>query len=114
MNPKISSTAARYGQFEILKWLYENNCEWDEKTTMWAAYEGHLDILKWLVEKNCPWNESVCSSAAENNHFDVLKWVRENGIKPFVVTKPQIGKKLNFNLFLLIYARYGYIICIRF
>jgi len=43
---------------------------------------GHLDVLAWLKENECPWNEEgTCSAAAERCQLEVLKWLREQGCK---------------------------------
>ena len=70
--------AAEYGHLEVLKWVRENGCPWDEDTCALAAWNGHLEVLKWARENGCPWNWLTCASAAQNDHLEVLKWAREN------------------------------------
>ena len=79
MPSKMCQIAAGYGHLEVLKWAWENGCEWNERTCMHAAMNGHLEMLKWARENGCPWDESTCAYAAMYNHLDVLKWARENG-----------------------------------
>ena len=44
-----------------------------------AAENGRLEVLQYLHENGCPWNQSTCSNAAENGHLEVLKYLHENG-----------------------------------
>lgn len=72
---------ANAGNFDMIKWLYENNFYYDESACEAAAYGDHFEILKWLHEHNCPWDEQTCSSAVEGGHFEILKYAVENGCK---------------------------------
>jgi len=67
------------GHFEIMKWLQEMGCRWDETVCAGAAVGGHLELLKWLREQQCPWDSETCLSAIQGGHLEVLKWARENG-----------------------------------
>jgi len=64
--------------FEILEFLYEKGCPWDEKT-MHLAVDVGLEVVKWLHERGCPWKESATYSAAQLGHFEILKYLHENG-----------------------------------
>ena len=44
-----------------------------------AGARGHLDVLKWLRERGCPWDEETCYEANMRGHFDVYDWALENG-----------------------------------
>ena len=68
--------AVRQGHFEMLKWLRENGCPWNEHTCMEMA-GGHLEILQWARENGCPWDTLTCADAARGGHLEVLKWARE-------------------------------------
>ena len=71
--------AAGGGHLELLKFLYDNKCPWDEYICAEAAYNGHLDVLKFLHEHSCPWDTPACAYAAFGNHFEILKYLHENG-----------------------------------
>jgi len=43
-----SFVAASYGYLDVLKYLHENDCPWDERTCYYASLNGHLDCLKYL------------------------------------------------------------------
>jgi hypothetical protein len=70
--------AAEKGDTDVLKWLRENGCPWNECACSYAAENGHLDMLKYLRSNGCPWNKWMCEYAARNGHLDVLKYLREN------------------------------------
>ena len=44
-----------------------------------AALGGCLEVLIWLRENNCPWDEKTCEEAARGGHLEVLKYARDNG-----------------------------------
>jgi len=71
--------AVKYGHFELLKWLHENGCPWNEASCNYAAENGRLDILKYLRENDCPWCEYTWEFAIVGGHLDVLKWIYANG-----------------------------------
>ena len=78
-NEFTCSMAAIGGHLDVLKYLHENGCTWDEWTCLIAASGGHLDMLKYAHENGCPWDERTCWQAAFGGHLDMLKYARENG-----------------------------------
>ena len=44
-----------------------------------ASGGGHLDLLIWLRDQNCPWNDLTTSHAAKLNKLNTFKWAFENG-----------------------------------
>ena len=75
----LCTSAAKGGQLEVLEWLRENECPWDEDTCWAAAKGGHLEALQWARANDCPWDEYTCREAAFGGHLEVLQWARENG-----------------------------------
>ena len=63
---------------ELLLWLKENNCPWNEKTFYCAVEFGNLDNMKWLKKNNCPWDEKSFSFAVLFGNLDNMKWLKEN------------------------------------
>ena len=43
-----------FGQFESLKWLFENGCSLQSFLISFASLTNHLDVVYWLIENNCP------------------------------------------------------------
>jgi hypothetical protein len=44
-----------------------------------AVKQNNLNILIWLKQKNCPWDEYTFALAAEYGNLVILKWLKENG-----------------------------------
>ena len=48
---------------------------WDPTCCCIAAWKGHLDVLKYLHENGCAWDdEKTCKQAADEGHLHVLKY----------------------------------------
>ena len=45
-----------------------------------AASHDHLEVLKWVRENSCPWDESVCYQAAKFGRLNIFHWLRSNGL----------------------------------
>jgi hypothetical protein len=105
----VPAAAARRGDLEMLRWLKEQGCGWedgkdilcaavrsgnidmaawvkqqpgvvcDENTMAAAAGKGHTAICEFLHAEQCPWSPSACWAAASNGHVDTLRWLREHG-----------------------------------
>ncbi len=76
---KTCYRAALNGHLECLRYAHENGCPWDEETCWRAAKKGQLECLKYAHENGCPWDEETCSQAAKNGHLECLKYAHENG-----------------------------------
>jgi len=72
------ATAARYGQLEILKLLYEKGCPCDISVYGYAAENGHFDILKWAQNNVCSFDkdiyEHIYKCVIDKDHFEIQKW----------------------------------------
>ena len=53
---RFCARMALNGNLELLEFLHENGCPWDEWTCFGAAKNGHLECLKYAHENGCPWN----------------------------------------------------------
>ena len=77
------SLAARGGHLEVLQWLHNTGCPWNERMASpcyFAAEGGHLEVLKWLHDTGCPRDTARCAAAAaKGGHLEVLKWLHGNG-----------------------------------
>lgn len=70
----------KYNRLEILKWLNEQKCPWDEKTCDKAAYRGHLDIIRWALEdQKFKCSTLWCRIAAEQGKIHIVQWAHEKG-----------------------------------
>jgi hypothetical protein len=105
----VPAAAARRGDLQMLRWLKEQGCEWengkdilcaaarsgnlemiawvkqqpgvvcDENTMAAAAGKGQTAICKYLHSEGCPWSSSACWAAASNGHVSTLRWLHEHG-----------------------------------
>jgi hypothetical protein len=73
-NPSnLCAEAAKNGHLDILIFLHQNGCPWDEWTCRKAAENGHIECLKYAHENGCPWNEVTCLFAAKYDNLECLK-----------------------------------------
>ena len=73
-------SAAEGGNLEMLKWAIANGYEWEkDQMCRKAAASGNLDMLKWVVQIGCPLESEVCTIAAEKGNLEMLKWAVANG-----------------------------------
>lgn len=74
-NKKLCSIAARYGDFDSLKWLRRIGCKWkSKKVCIYLARGGHTDMLLWArKEQNCEWSEACYINAIKGGHFETFK-----------------------------------------
>ena len=52
---RFCAQMALNGNVELLKFLHENGCPWDDRTCTSAAAGGLLECLKYAHENECPW-----------------------------------------------------------
>ena len=63
------------GHLEVLQYLHENGCPWNQNACLYAAKYGHLKVLEYLHQNGCPWDEEACLKASKSNgHLTVAKW----------------------------------------
>jgi hypothetical protein len=46
-------------RLDILRWLREKQCPWDEDCIHTALGNKNGEVLEWLHEEKCPWNEET-------------------------------------------------------
>ena len=74
----ISNTASLHGKIECLKWLYQNDYEFDEYTFSFAS---NVEILDYLLQIGCRYNNSMFEDAIKNGNFERLFWLKENNFE---------------------------------
>lgn len=79
LKPKAThlQTAARLGQFEIMKFLYSVNCPMNMYVSQAAAQFGDLEILKWTVKILNHSGSVVFNAAASSGNLEIMKWLHE-------------------------------------
>jgi hypothetical protein len=76
--PFLSYYAARSGSIDMLRWLKEHGIA-STDTCVGAAYGAHLDVLQYLADEECEWDDYACVAAAKNGHLSTLQWLHEHG-----------------------------------
>ena len=74
--------AFKIGDFDTkstISWALEKCLERRERFCARMAENGNFDLLQFLHEKGCPWDEWTCAYAAQNGHLECLKYACENG-----------------------------------
>ena len=78
--------AAGNNRREVLEWLlaeFGSMYALRPRVAWAAARHGHIELLKWLRERGCPWDNSVALAAVQHAITDgsmrPLRWVAANG-----------------------------------
>jgi hypothetical protein len=81
--------AAGARKLDVLKWLRQHKCPWNDYSLIDAAGRGHLDVMQWAIDNGCPMNASVSHSAAaagweggwedEADSLETLKFLHKHG-----------------------------------
>jgi hypothetical protein len=92
------------GNLEIMKWLNNNNCPWDDLTVAYAAAFGNPEIMRWL-KTNESWYKRIFRSifssryiiayafAAAYGNIENMKWLRTNN---YLWNKPEFSSVEKF------------------
>ena len=94
---RAAADMASKGYLEVLKWLRDNGCEWNEDVCAEAAQSGHMNVLRWAHQNGCPADERVAESAAETGRQDMLLWAIKNSLPrsvPMLVLMASRGHQL--------------------
>ncbi|GFR42437.1 hypothetical protein Agub_g3342, partial [Astrephomene gubernaculifera] len=72
--------AAGGGHLELVSWLVEEaGANLTAEMFSYAALSGNLELLRWLRQRGCPWDDHVLSCAAESGCGEALEWLVEQG-----------------------------------
>jgi hypothetical protein len=72
--------AAEQGRWDVLHFLEQTRCPYDEIACASAAFGGQLQVLQWLREScNCPWDSQTILNAVIGEQEKVLEWALEHG-----------------------------------
>jgi hypothetical protein len=75
----ICTDAAAGGSMEVLLYLKQQGCAFNEYTLMGAAWRGQLAICEYLVAEQCPSDITACAAAARGGHLKTIRFLHENG-----------------------------------
>jgi Ankyrin repeats (3 copies) len=76
---EICWEAADFGSVDMLLYLKQQGCDFDEFTMAFAAAEGHLAVCQFLLAEQCPCDTDVCAYAAQNGHLETVRFLHESG-----------------------------------
>ena len=62
---------------DVLRYVRQNGCPWDEKTCSKAAENGNLHVLRYAIENGCPWDDEIYLRAANNKRIQLLQYIHE-------------------------------------
>jgi len=69
--------------YDMVEYLIEHRCPWDENVIANAASIGNVNILKRLHEAGCPWDEKVLSAVTswydKKPHLECFKYALKEG-----------------------------------
>jgi hypothetical protein len=83
-NKQIYTAATKYGQLDILKYMFKIMRGANVYVCHVAAEYGHLECLKYLVENNVLWDKFECSRIAiKYGHLDCVKYIVECIMKEY-------------------------------
>jgi hypothetical protein len=81
LNADVMMAAASKGELLMCQYLHTRQCPWDTSSTAEAAHGDHVDLLRWLVDSGCPWDEHYCCwLAAHGGSVEMLKDLQQQGL----------------------------------
>ena len=78
----ITQIAVANNSLQCLKWAHKTGCSctpWNSDFTKVAAASGFLEVLKFLNEHGCSWDENTTATAMRHGQLPCLKYMIENG-----------------------------------
>ena len=75
----VCAAAANGSNFEILKWLKEEQgFVWDARTILYASEAGCFEIVEYCLKNECPTHSAV-SAAASASRFQMVRLLVSRG-----------------------------------
>jgi Ankyrin repeats (many copies) len=71
--------AARKGHTHIIEWARANGCDWDYGAYDWPIDDGNFEMVKYLCVSGCPCNEYTCGRAAYCGNLEILQYLHSKG-----------------------------------
>ena len=84
-NDEAFRSFARFGQFELVKYLIKNGADIhanNDEALRSSAQRGYFDIAEYLIKNGAnvhAENEEALCNSANNEHFDIVKLLVEHG-----------------------------------
>ena len=65
--------AAANGNDDIVKWLFEVHCPFDERVMEMLARKNNMELVYWAHEHQLPFDEDLCITCADNWKFGAFE-----------------------------------------
>ena len=79
-NSRVLNGIVASGDIELLKWITELGCTFNEVTYKAAIHSGSLEMIKYLMAEGCPFEDkNVISVAGGYGHLNIVKWAVAEG-----------------------------------
>ncbi|GLC46450.1 hypothetical protein PLESTB_001718600 [Pleodorina starrii] len=78
----LIAVGAESGSVELVAWLRERGCPWNQKAFVAAAKSGNAAMLEWMATEGCPMGGNdgdACLMAACNGDFATLRCLKRLG-----------------------------------
>ena len=72
-----SAVETSHERYELVRFLHENGCPWNELTVKTAARRGHFKILKYTISNGCPIDADALNNAVQKGSMDMVKFLFE-------------------------------------
>ncbi|GFH56991.1 hypothetical protein CTEN210_13467 [Chaetoceros tenuissimus] len=71
--------AIKTGDMNVVKFCFENGCEFSSKALSYAARRNLVDVCKYLRSKSLQWEPNAVRDVIESKSLQMLKFAHENG-----------------------------------
>lgn len=73
----VAESASKEGHLDTLKWLEDNDFEFDEYAGHAAIINGHLEVVKWLFSKGFDLSKVDSTEAVRSGNLQLVEWLFE-------------------------------------
>ena len=70
--------ALHHGNFEMMEWLYDKGCFFNEWTFTFATVFGNLEDMMWLKLNGCPSDYRAFEMAADDANLEFMEFLKIN------------------------------------
>lgn len=78
INRDIEIFSIENQNLNVVKFLYENNYNFDEKSFNIAVIKGNFNIILYYHNINVPFYKDIYKTAANNGHLNILQFLHDN------------------------------------
>lgn len=101
----IIDIASEYGNFDILKFLFNKGLKPTNIALDMASINGHLYVVQYLIENcNCKYSADTMDFAVRNNHYEIVKYLVSKGVPYSENSLISISQSNNFEMYKILYG----------